>query len=191
MSFVPGSAGHTTQAPPRWALEGALNPTVLRLHVSVELTRETIVTCPPGRPPIPIDLLLGVGGVRSVDLHRYRVRLNLGPGGGRASVTSAVTALLREAWGDPVPLPPEPDLRAFALTRSGPRVVAESPMMAAASGEPVLARVFAVTGVVEVVAGADLALVKLGRLFGWDVPTGQAVAAAVRSTGGSPSAGLV
>jgi hypothetical protein len=187
VSLVPDSAGRTTQAPPRWALEGALNPTVLRLHVSVELTSETILTCPPGYPPAPIDLLLGVRGVRSVDLHRYRVRLNLGPGGGRASVTSAVTALLRDAWGDPVPLPPEPDLRAFALARSGPRVVAESPVMAAASGEPVLAGVFAVTGVVEAIAGADLALVKLGRLFGWDVQTGEAVAAAVRSASRSPS----
>lgn len=62
-----------------WALERAANPTVLRLHATLELTRGTIETCPPASAPLPLRRLLGIAAVRSVDLHRYRVRLNLTP----------------------------------------------------------------------------------------------------------------
>jgi hypothetical protein len=46
----------------------------------VELTRATIEKCPPTIPPEELRFLLAVDGVRSVDLHRYRARLNLSPG---------------------------------------------------------------------------------------------------------------
>jgi hypothetical protein len=63
----------------RWFVEGATNPSVLRIHVTDELTLRTIETCPPGVAPRPLDRLLQVPGVRSIDLHRYRAGRFLGP----------------------------------------------------------------------------------------------------------------
>ena len=63
-----------------WARETAGNPRVIRVHTTVELTRATIETCPPASPPEGLSSVLAVDGVRSVDLHRYRARLNLNPG---------------------------------------------------------------------------------------------------------------
>ena len=153
---------------PAWAIEGALNPTVLRLHVRDELTDRTIVTCPPEAAPAPLAALLSIEGVRSLDLHRYRVRINLAPGGGRGHVTAAASAALAGAWGAATELPPAGDPRAFAYPRRGRRVVAESLEMARAAREPVLIRLFAANGVAEAIAGDDLVLVRLGRMFGWE-----------------------
>src|SRR5207249_5713382 len=99
----------------RWAVEEALNPTVLRIHVTGELTSATIVTWPPATPTTPLDRLLAIEGVRSIDLHRYRVRLNLAPGVDRGLIAPRVTDALREAWGDPSVLQPEELPRAFAV----------------------------------------------------------------------------
>lgn len=41
-----------------WAMEALPNPSVLRLHTTEELTDRTILTCPPGAPPTPLDRLL-------------------------------------------------------------------------------------------------------------------------------------
>jgi hypothetical protein len=111
---------------------------------------------------------LEIDGVRSIDLHRYRVRLNLTADAERGAVLSAVTALLRAAWGDPAPLLVEELPRAFQIAHEGPRHVAESLQMAAAAEEPVLERLFGVQGVTEAIAGDGLVLVKIGRLFRWD-----------------------
>jgi hypothetical protein len=69
-----------------WALEGARNRSVLLLHTTIELTRVTIQPCPPARAPWPLDRLLSIPGIRSMDLHRYRARLNLASGTVRALV---------------------------------------------------------------------------------------------------------
>jgi hypothetical protein len=150
-----------------WVLEGAANPTILRIHVTDPLTDRTIVTCPPNAPPPQLGRLLDIEGVRSVDLHRYRVRLNLLPDAGRGAVTSAATALLRSEWGDPAPLLIEELPRAFEAEHQGPRVVAESMEMAEAAHEPLLELLFGVDGVSEVIASDGMVLVRLGRLFRW------------------------
>jgi hypothetical protein len=149
----------------RWAVEEALNPTVLRIHVTGELTTATIVTCPPATATAPLDRLLAVDGVRSIDLHRYRVRLNLAPGADRGIVAPRITDALREAWGDPSELQPEELPRAFAVEHEGPRRVAESLEMAA--GDPFLTAAFGVDGVAEAIAAPHLVLVKLGVMFRW------------------------
>ncbi len=149
----------------RWAVEEALNPTVLRIHVTGELTSATIVTCPPATPTAPLDRLLAIEGVRSIDLHRYRVRLNLAPGVDRGLIAPRVIDALREAWGDPSVLQPEELPRAFAVEHEGPRRVAESLEMAA--GDPFLTAAFGVDGVAEAVAAPHLVLVKLGVMFRW------------------------
>jgi hypothetical protein len=150
----------------RWAIEGALNPTLLRLHVTGELTSATILTCPPAQAPAPLDLLAAIDGVRSLDLHRYRVRFNLAPGGGRATVMAKAAEILQEPWGQATPMPPEELPRAFAIERQGSRLVAEGKEMA--ERDPVLARVFSVEGVAEAIVDEHLVLVRLGRLFRWD-----------------------
>jgi hypothetical protein len=82
-----------------WALSNASNPTVLRLHTSLELTQATIETCPPSTPRHPLDRLLEIPGIRSIDLHRYGVRLNLLPGPDRHAITGEVCELLVKEWG--------------------------------------------------------------------------------------------
>jgi hypothetical protein len=148
-----------------WAIEGALNPTVLRLHVTQELTAATILTCPPAPAPEPLDLLVSIEGVRSLDLQRYRVRLNLVPGAGRATVMAEVAQILHEPWGGAAPMPPEELPRAFAIERQGARLVAEGKEMA--ERDPVLERAFSVEGVAEAIVDEHLVLVRLGRLFRW------------------------
>lgn len=167
----------------RWAIEGAPNPTLLRLHVSVELTDETIVTCPPATPPEPLDRLFEIEAIRSIDLHRYRARINLRPGGPRAETTRHVTEILTPAWGPPTPLAPDPGPRAFESDRTGVRTVAESPAMA--ESHPTLRAAFAVDGVAEAIAGDGLILVRLGRLYAWSDREAE-VARAVQTAGGMP-----
>ena len=56
------------------------NPSVLRVHTTEELTDRTIVTCPPAIPPAPLERLLALPRVRTLNLHRYQCRVNLRPG---------------------------------------------------------------------------------------------------------------
>jgi len=90
-----------------WALERAPNPRVIRVHTTVELTRATIEKCPPASPPEGLSSLLAVDGVRSVDLHRYRARLNLSPGCNAKAAWEGVARAIEAAWGAPAPLPGE------------------------------------------------------------------------------------
>lgn len=73
-----------------WSISRPSNPMVLVLNTTVELTRETIKTCPPSRPPRPLDRLFEVPGIRSIDLHRYRARLNIAPGADRDLIITQV-----------------------------------------------------------------------------------------------------
>ncbi len=149
-----------------WALERAANPRVIRLHTTVELTRATIEKCPPASPPEELRSLLAVNGVRSVDLHRYRARLNLDPGCDAEAAWDGVTRAIEVAWGAPAPLPGEPPPRGFELAYEGPRIVAESPKMAA--GDPILVALFRVPGVAEAILEAGRVWVRPGRLFSWE-----------------------
>jgi hypothetical protein len=152
--------------PVAWAFEVAPNPSVLRLHVTSELTDETIRTCPPSTAPAPLALLLGLGDVRSVDLHRYRARVNLVPDVSAREMLVPVAALLTSSWGPPSALPPEEMPRAFVVGHRGPRTVAESAEMA--GDHPLLASLFLVDGVCEAIVADGLTLVRLGRMFRWD-----------------------
>lgn len=154
--------------PDRWALEAVTNPSVLRLHLSAPLTDRTIVSCPPEAAPEPLDRLLAIPGVRWLDLHRYRVRLNLGPDGFAGQATVPATEALTDAWGSAAFLDADESPRAFQVEREGDRQVAESLEMAEAHGDAMLMALFAVDGVAEAIAGKDLVLVRLGRLFRWD-----------------------
>lgn len=142
------------------------NAAVLLVHTTEELTTATIVTCPPAGPPAPLDRLLDVPGVRSLDLHRYRVRVNLSPQAERRAVRRGVERLLTPAWGRPVPLPPEPGPRELPVPHDGPRLVAESPEMA--GGDPILRAAFHVPGVVEAIVDRGVVQIRLGRLFSWE-----------------------
>lgn len=166
----------------RWAVEAVRNPSILRLHTTKEVTDRTIVTCPPAVPPAPLDRLLTLPDVRALDLHRYRCRVNLRPGTNAIAVGEAVEESLLTAWGAPEPLPPQEEPRAFPLRREGPRMVAESREMA--GGEGVALALFDVQGVVEVVLGRGMALVRLGRLFRWSAVQRDVVRAVTLATGG-------
>jgi hypothetical protein len=149
-----------------WAIEPAVNPSVVRVHVSDELTDRTIVTSPPTEVAMPIRGLLEIEGVRTIDLHRYRIRLNLRPGSDRVRTAAYARDVLATSWGEPIRMDPDPGPRAFVVRYHGPRTVAESAEMAA--GHPLLEAVFRVDGVSEAIAGDGMLLVRLGRLFGWD-----------------------
>jgi hypothetical protein len=149
-----------------WAFEGAANPSVVRLHVGSELTQKTIETFPPGEPFAPFAAILLVPGVRSVDLHRYRARLNLIPEAIRSEVERLAGEVITGAWGAGSALPVEEMPRAFEVEHSAERRVAESLSMA--EGDDILTTLFGVDGVSEVVAGDGIALVRLGRLFRWE-----------------------
>jgi hypothetical protein len=169
----------------RWAIEDAPNPTLLRLHVGVALTDETILTCPPGAAPSPIDRLLEIEAIRSLDVHRYRVRLNLRPGAGRDETRRHATEILVHAWGDQGSLRADEGPRAFVAATGGiARRVAESPRMA--RGNRLLEAVFAVDGVSEAVAGDGLVLVRLGRVFGWNEAEAAVGRALAQSSVGMP-----
>jgi hypothetical protein len=150
---------------PSWALESTRNPSVLRVHVGYELTDRTIVTSPPADVDRPLAALLELDAVRTLDLHRYRVRVNLRPDADCDATAEHVGEILASGWGPASRLEPDPGPRAFQVGNAGPRTVAESAEMAV--GHTLLELVFAVEGVSEAIAGADLMLVRLGRLFGW------------------------
>ena len=149
----------------RWALEATPNPSVLRIHVGHALTDRTIVTSPPGELVWPLVGLLELDAIRTIDLHRYRARLNLRPDADRDDTAAHASAVLSSAWGRPWPLVPDAGPRAFEVRHVGARTVAESAEMAA--GHPLLEAVFDVEGVSEAIVGQDLMLVRLGRLFDW------------------------
>jgi hypothetical protein len=147
-----------------WALSRTSNPAVLGLHTSLELTGATIETCPPSTPPQPLDRLLEIPGIRSIDLHRYRARLNLLPGSDPHAITRQVCALLAGEWGRASTKRDDP-ARTFPLPYRGPRLVAESLRMA--GPQPILRALFGVPGVVEAILEPGHVRVRLGRLFSW------------------------
>lgn len=165
----------------RWAVEAVPNPSVLRLHTTEELTDRTILTCPPAVPAPPLDRLLALPEVRSLDLHRYLCRVNLRLGTKAIAVGDAAERSLLTAWGAPEPLPLQEKPRAFVIRREDPRVVAESREMA--GGDAVALALFDVQGVVEVVLGQGMALVRLGRLFRWSAVQRDVVRALTLATG--------
>jgi hypothetical protein len=147
-----------------WALSRASNPAVLRLHTSLELTEATIETCPPSTPPHPLDRVLQIPGIRSIDLHRYRGRLNLLPGSDPRAITRQVCELLAGEWGRASAKRDEA-ARTFPVPYRGPRLVAESLRMA--GSQPILRALFAAPGVVEAILEPGHVRVRLGRLFSW------------------------
>ena len=165
----------------RWAVEAVPNPSVLRLHTTEELTDRTILTCPPAVPAPPLDQLLALPEIRSLDLHRYLCRVNLRPGTNAIAAGDASEGTLLTAWGVPEQLPPQEEPRAFAIWREGPKLVAESREMA--GSEAAAVALFDVRGVVEVVLGRQIALVRLGRLFSWSAVQGDVVRALNPATG--------
>jgi hypothetical protein len=162
----------------RWAIEPAVNPHVVRIHVAHELTDRTIVTGPPAELDRPLSGLLEIEAIRTVDLHRYRIRLNLRLATDRVVAAGHARDVLAAAWGDPESLVPDPGPRAFVVEREGPRTVAESAEMA--EGHPHLEAAFRVEGVSEAIAGDGMVLVRLGRLFTWEEREGP-VGAALRA----------
>ena len=161
-----------------------MNPTVLRLHVDVELTARTIVTCPPHDPPPIGAVALSIAGVRSVDLHRYRARINLRRGVVAADIVDRASNDLAQVLGPATALPADEGPVAFRLDRVGPRQVAESAEMAERSREPTLVALFGVPGVAEAILGEGLVLVRLGRLFRWQDGARAHVIAALGRVGG-------
>src|SRR6478672_7446595 len=148
----------------RWWLELPTNPSVLRIHVDQELTDRTILTGPPATIAHPLGGLLEIEAVRTVDLHRYHARVNLGHGEDRSVTARHVREIIRAAWGGEVgAVDAASDPRAFEVNYPGPRVVAESAEMAA--GSDLLERLFTVDGVREAIIGEGLVLVSIGRLF--------------------------
>ena len=150
---------------PVWAIEPATNPSVLRIHVDHELTDRTIVTSPPAELEHPLAGLLELDAVRTLDLHRYRVRVNLRADADRVVAAGHAGEILTSAWGSAGSLDPDAGPRAFEVHHRGARTVAESAEMAL--GHPLLEAVFDVEGVSEAIVGDDLVLVRLGRLFAW------------------------
>ena len=149
----------------RWAIYATTNPAVLRVHVVHELTNRTILTSPPAEVSPPLVGLLELDAVRTIDMHRYRVRVNLRPGADRDETAEHVHDILAAGWGESTTLDPDPGPRAFEVRHVGPRAVAESAEMA--FGDRVLETVFGVEGVSEAIAGDGLVLITLGRLFRW------------------------
>jgi hypothetical protein len=166
----------------RWALLYAPNPAVLRLNTTGELTRATIETSPPATAPAPLDRLLRLEGIRSLDLHRYRARLNLSPGADAESIGRKAGAFLAEAWGPASALRSEP-ARRYPASYRGPRTVAESLQMA--GSQPILQGLFSVPGVVEAILEPGLVRITLGPLFAW-ADVGAAIDEVVRGADFTP-----
>jgi len=150
----------------RWAIEERLaNSAVLRLHVDVPLTPETIESCPPATPPEPLDRLFEIEAITRIDLHRYRARLNLRPDADRIEIADHARGVLTAVLGPPAELMPDAGPRAFVAAYAGERRVAESPSMA--EGVPLLEALFDLDGVAEAIVAPGLVLVRLGRLHAW------------------------
>ena len=110
--------------------------------------------------------MLAVDRVGSVDLHRYRARVNLSPSCDATAAWEEVAQAIEAAWGAPAPLPGEPTPRAFELAYEGPRIVAESLEMA--TPDATLVALFGVPGVAEAILEAGRVWVRPGRLFSWE-----------------------
>ena len=150
-----------------WALEAATNPSVLRLHTMLELTKRTIVTCPPGTPDAPVDQLLIVPGIRSIDLHRYLVRPQPPPARRRGHGVVHGDGIADAVMGRPVePSELEPDPRPFPIDYDGPHAVTESAEMA--GSRRLLGALFRVHGVAEAILEPGRVVVRPGRLFDWE-----------------------
>lgn len=149
-----------------WAMEAAPNPSVIRLHTTMELTDKTICTCPPAEAPPPLDALLRTPGIRSLDLHRYRARLNLVAGAQVAMVWHAAAEVLSEAWGRAADLPPAGPSRTFQLTSEGRPGVAESAQMA--GNHPLLRALFELPGVADATVVGRSVIVDKARLYEWE-----------------------
>jgi hypothetical protein len=147
-----------------WAIEHVPNPAALRIHTRWELTQRTIETCPPGSPPEPLPQLLSLASVRSLDLHRYRARINLTYGARRDRVAEIAKELLGPLWGPPRRVPVEPGERVFSIA-SLERIVAESIEMA--RGSELAITLFRLPGVAEVRSQEGLLHLRIGRLFEW------------------------
>ena len=164
-----------------WSLSRTPNPTVVRLDTSLELTQATIETCPPRVPPHPLGRLLGLPGIRSIDLHRYRARLNLLPGSDPDALARQVSEFLVGEWGPASSSVDDPP-RAFAVWHRGARLAAESREMA--GSQPILRAIFGVDGVVEAILEGEAVWVRLGRMFSWtDVE--EDVRTALKEAGGA------
>ena len=164
--------------PDRWALEAVTNPSVLRLPSlgSAHRSHDRVVPsgdCAGAAGSAALDPRRALAGL----LHRYRVRLNLGPDGFAGQATVPATETLTEAWGTDAFLDADEGPRAFQVAREGDRQVAESLEMAEGHGDAMLMALFAVEGVAEAIAGKGLVLVRLGRLFRWDECSDAVVAA--------------
>ncbi len=149
----------------KWALEKAPNPRVIRVHTTIELTQATIEKCPPTIPPEGLRSVLTLHAVDSIDLHRYRARLNLNPDWDARTAFEEVNVAIGEAWGAPSGFAGEPLPRAFEVPYQGARIVAESLEMAGLDG--ILSAFFRVEGVAEAVLEPGKVSVRLGRLFSW------------------------
>jgi len=170
---------------------------VIVVHTTAELTEETIETCPPSTPPRPLARLLEVPGIRSIDVHRYRARLNLAAGADQKEITWQVCELLGNEWGPTSSKRDEPT-QTFRVSYEGPRLVAESLRMA--GSQPILRALFGVSGVAEVILEPRQVRVRVGRLFSWaevedDVrralkrAASSSVSRGARSRGASPGGG--
>jgi hypothetical protein len=148
----------------RWALREAANPSVLLLDTSLELTDETIETCPPTEPPQPLDRVLEEPTVRSLDLHRYRARLNLRPGSSLHEIAARVRDVLVAEWG-PESTRRDEAPRSFPAPYGGPRRVAESLRMA--RNQPVLRGLFRLPGIAEAILEPGQVVVRIAPLFSW------------------------
>jgi hypothetical protein len=102
-----------------WAIEPATNPSVVRIHVAEELTDRTIVTSPPADVAMPVAGLLEIEAVRTIDVHRYRIRLNLRPGSDRVRTAAHARDVLVAGWGEPIRLEPDEGPRAFEVAYRG------------------------------------------------------------------------
>ena len=170
-----------------WTLQPATNPAVLRLDVAHELTDRTIVTSPPAELAMPLAGLLELEAVRTLDLHRYRVRVNLAHGADRGATAQHAREILRPTWGAEAASAADPGPRAFEAPHRAARIVAESAQMAA--GDELLEALFHIDGVSEVVAGDGVVLVRLGMLFDWHAAEPE-VAAAIATYVNSSRGGM-
>jgi len=157
------------------------------LHVDVELTARTILTCPPHDPPPIAATALAITGVRSVDLHRYRARLNLQPGVVAVDIVDRASDSLARTLGPATEMPADEGPVVFEVDHDGPRHVAESAEMADRSREPTLIALCRVHGVAEAILGDGLVLVRPGRLFRWHDGVRLHVIAALTGAGWAPT----
>jgi hypothetical protein len=150
-----------------WAFEPVKNPTVLRVHTVLELTDSKIATCPPADAPMALHGVLQLPGVRSIDLHRHRFRVNLAPGASLEGLRATVRTLLERAWGPEIhPRPHREPPRSFPAAPVERRHVVEGVEMV--KGDALMAALWRCRGVVEVQREGAEVRVWLSPLYRWD-----------------------